>query len=58
MMYAIYNGKLYDVGDDLGAVKLSEVATGKKIEVSYSDPALIIDPTDDQINNILPDEAP
>lgn len=54
-MKAIYKGKLYDLGDELQQCELREVDTGIITSVSFGDPELIIDPTDDEINNILPD---
>jgi hypothetical protein len=55
-MNAIYNGRLYSLGDDLNVVKLTDERTGAKLVVSFSDPDLIIAPTDDQINNLVPDD--
>jgi hypothetical protein len=54
-MNAIYKGHLYTMDDNLTEVKLTHQETGAKIAVSYASPDLIIDPTDDEINNILPD---
>lgn len=58
-MKAIYEGKLYSLGDNLNvALLIDDVeanSTGERILVSYGAPNLIIDPTDDEINNILPD---
>lgn len=54
-MNAIYKGQLYIVGDNLKQVELINPETRRHFTVSWADPELIIDPTDDQINNILPD---
>jgi hypothetical protein len=54
-MNAIYKGKLYNLDDDLNKVALVDPDTGTLTSADYGDPDLIIDPTDDQINNILPD---
>jgi len=59
-MKAIYKGKLYSIWDDQGrGVDLiddvEDGGEGNVLSVSYGDPDLIIDPTDDEINNILPD---
>lgn len=51
-MNAIYKGKLYIV-DGLGEAELFDPDTKEKIKVSYGESDLIIDPTDDQINNLL-----
>jgi hypothetical protein len=55
-MNAIYKGKLYRLGDNLQHVELHNEETGATLTAPWSDPELIIDPTDDEINNILPDE--
>jgi hypothetical protein len=52
---AIYKGRLYNVGDNLNVVELTDPETGATQHVSWADPDFIPDPTDDQINNILPD---
>jgi hypothetical protein len=58
-MKAIYKGKLYRVGDNLNEIDLFDdveaEGTGTRLTIPYSTPDLIIDPTDDEINNILPD---
>lgn len=54
-MKAIYKGKLYIVGDNLNMIELTNMETGATLTAPWADPDLIIDPTDDQINNILPD---
>lgn len=58
-MNAIFKGKLYRLGDNLNvALLIDDVeaeGTGEMMPVSYGSPDLIIDPTDDQINNLLPD---
>jgi hypothetical protein len=70
-MNAIYKGKLYRLGDELQeATLIDDVEVcdcgmyeafeecdcpPKTLKVSFGDPDLIIDPTDDEINNILPD---
>jgi len=70
-MNAIYKGKLYRLGDSLQEATLIddvEVCDCGMFEafeecdcprttfkVSYGDPELIVDPTDDEINNLLPD---
>jgi hypothetical protein len=54
-MKAIYNGKLYDLGDELQFVSLIDPDTGKTFDAEWSDSSLIIDPTDDQINNMQPE---
>lgn len=59
-MKAIYKGKLYSIVDDNGSeVKLQslDADVDMTIWVSYGfgAPDFIIDPTDDEINNILPD---
>jgi hypothetical protein len=57
-MKAIYNGKLYRVGVTESTVRLIDEETGEEVTASYGEPDLIIDPTDDEINNILPDYKP
>jgi hypothetical protein len=54
-MNAIYKGKLYRLGDTMQHVELHDEETGATLTVPWSDPEIIIDPTNDQINNILPD---
>lgn len=58
-MNAIYKGKLYRLGDNMQHVELIDSVetegTGTTITVPWSDPELIVDPTDDEINNILPE---
>jgi hypothetical protein len=54
-MKAIYNGKLYNLGDELQFVSLIDPDTGKTFDVEWSEGSLIIDPTDDQINNMQPE---
>ena len=55
-MKAIYKGKLYTiVGDCANLVDLVSVEDDATISVLWGDPSLVIDPTDDQITNILPD---
>lgn len=54
-MKAIYKGKLYNLGDELQTCELFDPETNAILGVSYGDPELIIDPTDDEINNICPD---
>ena len=54
-MTAIYKGKLYTVGDNLNLCDLIDPETGQQIKVPYSHNELIIDPTDDESNNICPD---
>jgi hypothetical protein len=54
-MKAIYKGKLYNLDDDLNKVALIDPETGLLTSADYGDPDLIIDPTDDEINNIQPD---
>jgi hypothetical protein len=56
-MNAIYRGHLYTMEDNLMEVKLIHPETGAKIVINYADPDLIIEPTDDEINNILPEEG-
>ena len=57
-MNAIYKGKLYRVGDNLNEIDLIDdveaEGTGARLTVPYS-ADVIIDPTDDEINNILPE---
>lgn len=53
-MNAIYKGKLYQL-DGLAYAELIDPDTKEKVKVGYGDPELIVDPTDDEINNILPD---
>jgi hypothetical protein len=58
MMNAIYKGKVYKMTDDnTWGVKLTclDAGSDEKITVPYNSPDLIIDPTDDEINNICPD---
>jgi hypothetical protein len=55
IMNAIYNGKLYRLGDELQFVSLIDPDTGKTFDAEWSDSSLIIDPTDDQINNMQPE---
>jgi hypothetical protein len=63
-MKAIYKGKLYQMGDNMQHVALIDTVeatgTGVTVYVPWSDPELIIDPTDDQINNMdePSDESP
>lgn len=56
-MKAIYKGKLYTIGDNLNVAELIDdvdaTSTGETIRVPWGD--IIADPTDDEINNILPD---
>jgi hypothetical protein len=55
-MKAIYKGKLYTIVDDCtNMVDLVSMDDDTKLSVMWSDPSLILDPTDDEINNILPD---
>ncbi len=58
-MKAIYKGHLYRIGDNLNAIDLIDdveaLGTGNTTTIPYSDPDVIINPTDDEINNILPD---
>jgi hypothetical protein len=54
-MNAIYKGKLYRLGDNMQHVELHNDESGATLTVPWNDPELIVDPTDDQINNILPD---
>lgn len=53
-MKAIYRGKLYDL-DGLAHATLTNPDTKETIHVWYGDEDLIVDPTDDEINNLLPD---
>jgi hypothetical protein len=57
-MKAIYKGKLYTMEDDNGHdIKLrSEHHEIKWVSYETPEPELIIDPTDDQIKNILTDD--
>lgn len=57
-MNAIYKGKLYTLGENPTTLQLTDPETGQELSVSYVDPELILEPTDDQINNILPDANP
>jgi hypothetical protein len=61
-MNAIYKGKLYRVGDNLNKIDLIDdveaEGTGSTTTVPYSDPDIIIDPTDDEVNNLLDNESP
>lgn len=54
-MNAIYKGKLYRMSDNMQQVELHNDDTGATLTVSWADPELIVDPTDDEVNNILPD---
>jgi hypothetical protein len=54
-MTAIYKGKLYRMADQMVAATLIDEETGEELTVSLGEPDLIVDPTDDEINNILPD---
>jgi hypothetical protein len=57
-MTAIYKGKVYKTYDDNSwGVKLESLEAGsdERIAVPYTSPDLILDPTDDEINNICPD---
>lgn len=58
-MKAIYKGKLYTMADNLNVAELIDdvdaTGSGNAIFIDFADPHLIIDPTDDEINNILPD---
>jgi hypothetical protein len=70
-MNAIYKAKLYRIGDELQDCILHDDAEAcdcgmyeafeecdcprPTIKVSFGDPELIIDPTDDQINNMQPE---
>jgi hypothetical protein len=70
-MNAIYKGKLYRLGDELQEATLIDDVEAcdcgmqeafeecdcppKTFKVSFGDPELIVDPTDDEINNLLPD---
>ncbi len=53
-MKAIYKGKLYRIGDNQQHIDLHDDETGATLTVPWADPELIVDPTDDEINNILP----
>jgi hypothetical protein len=60
-MKAIYKGKLYTISGDCNNMvdlidDVEAEGKSKTISVLWGDPSLILDPTDDQINNILPDE--
>jgi hypothetical protein len=50
MMLAIYLGRVFAIGDDLNACQLLDRATGElALTVDYSDPGLLVDPTDAQV---------
>lgn len=55
-MNAIYKGQLYNLGDNLNVVELTDPETGVNMTVPWGDPDLIVDPTDDQVFNLVPDE--
>jgi hypothetical protein len=50
-MKAIYNGKLYTLGDQMVAAVLIDEETGEELTVSLGEPDLIIDPTDTEIED-------
>src|SRR4030095_14464705 len=51
MIFAIYKGGAYRVGDNLNACELLDRNTGARVQlVDYGDPDLLVDPTDDQID--------
>jgi len=50
-MLAIYEQKIYLVGDDLNECRLLDVESGDEVQrVDYGSPTLIVDPTDDQVD--------
>jgi hypothetical protein len=55
-MNAIYKGKLYMMGDELQQCEIIDPETGVVNSVDFGDPDLIVDPTDDQVFNLVPDE--
>lgn len=51
MIFAIYKGGVYCIGDNLNACELLDRATGTLVHVvDFGELELLVDPTDDQIN--------
>jgi hypothetical protein len=49
-MLAIFQDKVYIVGDDLNECLLLDYDSGEeRLRISYGSPTLIVDPTDDQV---------
>lgn len=51
-MKAIYNRRLCTLGDNLNHAELTDLETGLVQTVSFGDPLLIVDPTDDEIADV------
>lgn len=54
-MKAIYKGKLYILKDQAVTAFLEDMITAEEVIVPLGDPDLIVDPTDDEINDLSPD---
>lgn len=56
-MKAIYKGTLYSiVGDNTEGLQLM-IDENDWLYVDYNDPDLIIDPTDDEVDNLEPEDV-
>ena len=54
-MKAIYQGKLYNLKDQAYMAILEDLVTREELIISFGDPDLIVDPTDDEINDLSPE---